>query len=154
MKFTNKNIKIIFFKLSFEWTFFLKGILSYFAKPNYLVYDEWFDEDLEKNKIGVKKIKSISNVHEFFCNQSNYKVGASENNLTRVIKVNQKELITNNYLVNSSVNFTSQPIKELIFFERIPKIKLKFGFRKRIIYFLSIFSFLIIFGFVIFIIAS
>ena len=28
-----------------------------------------------------KKIKNISNIHEFFYKQSNYKVGVSENNL-------------------------------------------------------------------------
>ena len=129
--------------------------MSYFAKPNYLVYDEWFDDNLEKNKIDVKKnIKSISKVHEFFYEQSNYKVGASENNLTEGVKVNQRELITNNFLENSSVNSTSLPLKELSLFERIPKIKLKFGLRKRIIYFLSIFSLLIIFGFIIFFIST
>ena len=129
--------------------------MSYFAKPNYLVYDEWFDDNLEKNKIDVKKnIKSISKVHDFFYEQSNYKVGASENNLTDGIKVNQRELITNNLLENSSVNSTSLPLKELSFFERIPKIKLKFGLRKRIIYLLSIFSLLIIFGFIIFFIST
>ena len=129
--------------------------MSYFAKPNFLVYDEWFDEDLEKNKIDVKKkIKSISNIHEFFYEQSNYKVGASENNLTQGITVNQKELITNNYLEKSSVNFTSASNKKLSFFKRITKSKLKFAIKKRIIYFLSIFTFLIIFVFVIFFILS
>ena len=129
--------------------------MSYFAKPNYLVYDEWFDDDIEKTNIDVKKkIKSISNIHEFFYEQSNYKVGASENNLTKAIKVNQKELIPNNYLENNSVNFTSVSNKELILFKRIPKINLKFEIKKRIIYILTILSFLIIFGFVIFFIWS
>ena len=27
--------------------------MSYFAKPNFIKYDEWFDEDLEKNKPDV-----------------------------------------------------------------------------------------------------
>ncbi|MBO6974419.1 MAG: hypothetical protein JJ844_01850 [Prochlorococcus marinus CUG1435] len=129
--------------------------MSYFAKPNYLVYDEWFDDDIEKTKIDFKKkIKSISNIHEFFYEQSNYKVGASENNLTQEIKVNKKELIANNYLQNNSVNFTSVSNKELILFKRIPKINLKFEIKNRIIYFLTISSFLIIFGFVIFFIWS
>ena len=57
--------------------------MSYFAKPNFIVYDEWFDNDLKKTKINVnnKKITNISNIHEFFYEQSNYKFGASENNL-------------------------------------------------------------------------
>ena len=130
--------------------------MSYFAKPNTIVYDEWFDDDLEKNNLYIKnkKIKKISKIHDFFYEQSNYKIGASENNLTEGIKVNQRELITNNLLENSSVNSTSLPLKELSFFERIPKIKLKFGLRKRIIYLLSIFSLLIIFGFIIFFIST
>ena len=77
--------------------------MSYFAKPNFIIYDEWFDEDLEKTKLDVKnkKIKTISKIHEFFYEQSNYKVGASENNLQLDIKVNEKELINNNYLENT-----------------------------------------------------
>ena len=57
--------------------------MSYFAKSNFIVYDEWFDDDLEKNKLDVKnkKIKNISKIHQFFYEQSNYKVDASENNL-------------------------------------------------------------------------
>ena len=41
--------------------FFVYKILSYFAKPNFIVYDEWFDDDLEKTKLNVKnkKIKII-----------------------------------------------------------------------------------------------
>tara|TARA_B100000242_G_C43017650_1_gene473352 strand:+ start:1131 stop:1271 length:141 start_codon:yes stop_codon:yes gene_type:complete len=44
------------------------------------------------------KIKNISKTHEFFYQQSNYKVGASEKNLQLDIKVNEKELIANIYL--------------------------------------------------------
>ena len=53
--------------------------MSYFAKPNFIVYDEWFDNDLKKIKLNVKnkKITNISNIHEFFYEQSNYKVGGS-----------------------------------------------------------------------------
>ena len=74
--------------------------MSYFAKPKFIIYDEWFDDDLEKNKLDFKnkKIKNISNMHDFFYEQSNYKVGASENNLQLDIKVNKKELSNKNYL--------------------------------------------------------
>ena len=83
--------------------------MSYFAKPNFIVYDEWFDDDLEKTKLDIKnkKIKNISNTHEFFYDQSNYKVGASEKHMQLDIKVNEKELITNNYLKKSSEKYTS-----------------------------------------------
>ena len=81
----NLPTKITFFfefNLSFYCTFFNR-VLSYFAKPNFIVYDEWFDNDLKKTKLNFKnkKITNISNIHEFFYEQSNYKFGASENNL-------------------------------------------------------------------------
>ena len=83
--------------------------MSYFAKPNFIKYDQWFDEDLEKNKVYVKnkKIKIISKVHNFFYEQSNFKVGASGNNFQLDIKVNEKELITNNDLKKPSEKYTS-----------------------------------------------
>ena len=63
--------------------FLCDRVLSYFAKPNFIVYDEWFDNDLKKTKINIKnkKIKNISKIHEFYFEKSNYKVVASEINL-------------------------------------------------------------------------
>ena len=95
----NLPTKITFF-LNLIYLFnvlFYNKILSYFAKPNFIIYDEWFDDDLEKNKLEVKnkKIKTISNIHEFFYEQSNYKVGASENNLQLDIKLNEKKIFNN-----------------------------------------------------------
>ena len=77
--------------------------MSYFAKPNFIIYDEWFDDYLEKTKLYVKnkKIKKFSNMHEFFYEQSNYKVGASENNLQLDIKVNKKKLSNKNFVENA-----------------------------------------------------
>ena len=74
--------------------------MSYFAKPNFIVYDEWFDNDLKKTKHDFKnkKIKTISNIHEFFYKQSNYKVGASENNMQLDIKINK---ISNKFYINN-----------------------------------------------------
>ena len=71
---------------------FCNRILSYFAKPNFIVYDEWFDDDLKKtgNDFKNKKIKNISNIHDFFYEQSNHKFGASENNRQLNIKLNEK----------------------------------------------------------------
>ena len=130
--------------------------MSYFAKPNFIIYDEWFDEDLEKNKhyFKNKKIKKISKIHDFFYEQSNYKIGASENNLHQDIKEIKKELITNNYHEKSSEKYTSVKQKNFSLTHKIPKSNLKFSITKKIIYSFSIFSFLLIFGFVIFFIST
>ena len=130
--------------------------MSYFAKPNFIVYDEWFVEDLEKNKLDVKnkKTKTISNIHEFYYEQSNYKVGASENNLQLDIQVKEKELIINNYLEKSSEKLTPARYKKFSFMHKLSKSKLKFNITKILIYSLSIFSFLLIFSFMMFFISS
>ena len=130
--------------------------MSYFAKPNFIVFDEWFDDDLEKNKLDVKnkKIKNISKIHEFFYEQSNYKVGASENNLALEIKVNEKQIITNNYFKKSSEKFTSTSRKKISFINKLTKNKFKFIITKKLIYSLSIFGFVFIFGFMLFFISQ
>ena len=136
--------------------YFFNKILSYFAKPNFIMYDEWFDDNLEKPKIDVKnkKIKTISNMHEFFYKKSNFKVGASENNLQLEIKVNEKQLITNNYFKKSSEKYSSTSHNTISFINKLTKSKLKFSITKKLIYSLSILSFLLIFGFVLLFISS
>ena len=131
---------------------FCKRVLSYFAKPNFIVYDEWFDNDLKKTKLNVenKKITNISNIHEFFYEQSNYKVGASENNLQIDINENRDELFNNYYFENNSEIYDSLSNKKFLFYERRAKNKLKFNIKKKIIYSLSIFGFVVIFGISIF----
>ena len=128
--------------------FFCNRVLSYFAKPNFIVYDEWFDNDLKKTKLNVKnkKITNISNIHEFFYEQSNYKVGASENNLQIDINENRDELFNNYYFENDSVIYDSLSNKKFPFFGKITKNKLNFNIKNKIIYTLSIFGFVIIFG--------
>ena len=104
-----------FFNLSYVFNvLFCNRILSYFAKPNFIIYDEWFDDNLKKTKTDDKNktIKTISNMHDFFYKQSNYKVGASENNLQLDIKVNE-ELFTDNYLEKNSERYTSSTHKKL-----------------------------------------
>ena len=130
--------------------------MSYFAKPNFIIYDEWFDDDIEKIKLDVKnkKIQTISNLHNFFYEQSNYKVGASENNLQFGIKVNEEKLFTNNYLENNSEKYPSVLSKKFRLFENLTKRKLKFKITKKVIYSLSIFGFLFIFGFLLFFISQ
>ena len=116
--------------------------MSYFAKPNFIVYDEWFDNDFKKSKLDFKNKKiSSSKIHEFFYEQSNYKVGASENNLRIDIAEDREELFKNYYFENNSKKYDSLSNKKFQTFEKITKNKFKFNIKKNIIYSLSIFGF-------------
>ena len=136
--------------------FLCNRVLSYFAKPNFIVYDEWFDNDFKKTKLDFKnkKIKTISNMHEFFYEQSNYKVGASENNLQIDIDKNREELFNNYYFENNSEKYDSLSNKKFLFFEKIAQNKLKFNLKKKFIYSLSIFGFVFFLGFLLFFISE
>ena len=135
---------------------FCNSILSYFAKPNFIVYDEWFDNDLKKTKSNVKnkKITKISNIHDFFYEQSNYKVGGSENNLQIDIDKNREELFNNYYFENNSEKYDSLSNKKFLFFEKIAQNNLKFNLKKKFIYSLSIFGFVFFLGFLLFFISQ
>ena len=102
----------------------------------------------------ILKIKTISNIHEFFYEQSNYKVGASENNLQIDIDKNREELINNYLFENNSEKYDSLSNKKFLFFERRAKNKLKFNIKNKIIYTLSIFGFVIILGLLLFFISQ
>ena len=136
--------------------FFVCRILSYFAKPNFIIYDEWFDDDFKKseNDFKNKKMKTISNIHEYFYDQSNHNFGASENNLQFNIKLNEKEIITNNYFNKTSEKYNSVTNKKFKLFKKLTKSKLKFYISRQVIYYLSIFSFIFIFGFFMFFISQ
>ena len=136
--------------------FFVSRILSYFAKPNFIIYDEWFDNNLKKteNDFKNKKIKNISNIHDFFYEQSNHKFGASENNMQLNIKLNEKEIIINYYSEKTSEKYNSVTNKKFKIFEKLTKSKLKFYLSRKVIYYLSIFSFIFIFGFFMFFISQ
>ena len=134
--------------------FLCNRVLSYFAKPNFIVYDEWFDNDFKKPRINVKNKKNISKIHAFFYEQSNYKVGASENNLQIDINKNREEIFNDYYFENSSEKNYSLSNKKFLFFERRAKNKLKFNIKKKIIYYLSIFGFVIILGLILFFISQ
>jgi len=133
---------------------FYNRILSYFAKPNFIVYDEWFDNDFKKTKLNVKNKKNISNIHDFFYEQSNYKVGASENNLQINIDENREELFNHYYFEKSSEKYNSLSNKKSLSFEKITKNKFQFNIKKKIIYSLSIFGFVIILGLLLFFISQ
>ena len=133
--------------------------MSYFAEPNFIIYDEWFDDDVEKTKLDFnnKTLKNIENLHEFFYELSNHKIGASENNMQLDKKANKKVLFTNNYLVyntnyleNISENYYPLSNKKFKLFNKFTKSKLKFYITKKLVYTLSIVSCLLIFGILIF----
>ena len=77
--------------------FFCNRVLSYFAKPNFIVYDEWFDNDFQKTKLNVKnkKITNISKIHEFFYKQSKANLliclSTSGNSLNIIKAINEAE---------------------------------------------------------------
>ena len=130
--------------------------MSYFAKPNFIDYDEWFDNDLKKiTPVDKnKKTSKISSTHDFFYEQSNYKFGASENNLQIDINKNREELFDNYYFENSSEKYYPLSNKKFLFFEKLTKNKFKFPRKKKIIYSLSIFGFVIILGLLLFVISQ
>ena len=136
--------------------FFSNRNLSYFAKPNFVVYDEWFDNDFKKNKINVKnkKITNISKIHEFFYEQANYKVGGSENKLQIDINENREKLFNNYYFEKNSETYDLLSNKKFPFFGKITKNKLNFNIKNKIIYTLSIFGFVIILGLLLFFISQ
>ena len=90
-------------------------------------------------------------MHEFFYEQSNYIIGASENNMQFDIKTNKKELIINNDFHKISDNYYSVPIKKSSFFKKIEKNNIKFSNTKKLIFSLSIICFILFFGYVIFV---
>ena len=154
----NLPTKITFF-FSLIYLFnvlFFNRVLSYFAKPNFIVYDEWFDNNFQKTKLNVKnkKITNISKIHEFFYEQSNYKVGASENNLQIDINEKRGKLFKNYYFKNNSEKYDSLSNKKFLFFEKITKNTLNFDIKNKIIYTLSIFGFAIILGLLLFFISQ
>jgi len=131
--------------------------LSYFAEPNFIIYDEWFDDNLEKTNFDFKNknIKTTENLHEFFYELSNHKIGSSENNMQLDTKANKKELFTNNYILTNYVDNISErysPLsnKKFKLFKKFTKSKLKFNITKKLVFSLIIVSFLLIFGFIIF----
>ena len=64
--------------------------------------------------------------------QSNYKFGASENNLQIDIDKNRDELFNNYYFENNSEKYDSLSNKKFLFFEKIAQSKLKFNLKKNL----------------------
>ena len=70
------------------------------------------------------------------------------------IDKNREELFKNYYFDNNSEKYDSLLNKKFLIFERIAKNKLKFKIKKKIIYSLSIFGFVIILGLLLFFISQ
>ena len=70
------------------------------------------------------KTKNISNIHEFFYEQSNYKVGASKNNLQIDINENRKNYIIIIILKTIQKNMIHYQIKNFCSLEKLPKTNL------------------------------
>ena len=67
-------------------------ILFYFAKPNFIIYDEWFDDNFKKNEDDFKNKNHYKYIYIWiFYEQANHKFGTSENNIQLNIKLNQKK---------------------------------------------------------------
>ena len=55
--------------------------MTYYAKPNFIQYDEWFDKNIDPIDLEYEKEKKFSNsVHEKFYKMSNHNliIGGSE----------------------------------------------------------------------------
>ena len=55
--------------------------MTYYAKPNYIQYDEWFDKNIDPMDLEYEKEKKFSNsVHEKFYKMSKHNliIGGSE----------------------------------------------------------------------------
>ena len=55
--------------------------MTYYAKPNYIQYDEWFDENIDPSELEYEKEKKFSDsVHEKFYKMSKHNliIGGSE----------------------------------------------------------------------------
>ena len=142
-----------FFYLIYLFNVVFYKILSYFAKPNFIVYDEWFDDDLEKTKnvLEKKRNKNHFKYSWIFLSSIQLQSWSSENNLKLDfdIKVNDK-IITNNYFEKTTKKLNSISNRKLFYLRKLSKRKLNFNIPNKLIYSLSIFSFIFIFGFLIF----
>ena len=55
--------------------------MTYYAKPNYIKYDDWFDKNIDPMDLEYEKEKKFSNhVHDKFYKMSSYNliIGGSE----------------------------------------------------------------------------
>jgi len=82
------------------------------------------------------------------------KVGNSANNSKIDIKENMEELFNNYYFEKNSEKYDSLSKKNFSSLKELPKINLLFLSKRKIIYSLSIFGFVIILGLILFFISQ
>ena len=120
----NLPTKITFF-FSLIYLFnvlFCNRVLSYFAKPNFIVYDEWFDNDFKKIKIFqniiLENVSEKINENLFFtlCNiveqDNKYLIVTSESSIVNIdFKLNDLKSRSKNFLLQN----IDKPDDELLF---------------------------------------
>ena len=60
---------------------YYSGYMTYYAKPNFIQYDEWFDKNIDPMDLECEKERKFSDsVHEKFYKMSNHNliIGGSE----------------------------------------------------------------------------
>ena len=131
--------------------------MSYFAKPHFIPYDEWFADNLEKDEINFihKRKQDVSNMHEFYYRKSNNKIGASENLLKLEIEEKSSQKLANPNTQDFLKNYFLSSKEKDKFFKKLSKNKPTFGISKYLFYRLwYILGFSLILGAIIFFISS
>ena len=81
--------------------------MSYYAKPNYIQYDEWFDKNIDPIDLEYEKEKKFSDsVHEMFYKMSKHNliIGGSES----VADLNKPERCSDGFC-----SLTDEELKQL-----------------------------------------
>ena len=103
---------------------------------------------MEFNRIELNR--ALTNNHGF---HTCFMKFTNKNNFQFDIKVNERKLFNNNYIGNTSEKLIPKSNKKFRLFEKLSKSKLKFNITKKLIYSLSIFGFVFIVGFILFLIS-
>ena len=81
--------------------------MTYYAKPNYIQYDEWFDKNIDPCELEYEKEKKFSDsVHEMFYKMSKHNliIGGSES----VADLNKPERCSDDFC-----SLTDEELKQL-----------------------------------------
>ena len=81
--------------------------MTYYAKPNYIQYDEWFDNNIDPRELEYEKEKKFSDsVHEMFYKMSKHNliIGGSES----VADLNKPERCSDGFC-----SLTDEELKQL-----------------------------------------
>ena len=127
--------------------------MSYFAKPSFIPYDEWFDNDIKKTKNNFKNKNYIAHetIHEFFYKKSNHNIGGSENNVQLEIEKQTKLIFPITSSESFSKNSFTSPKEYKKSIKQLSKHKFKNGIYDNLFYLLSALGLLLLLGSTIFI---